>query len=134
MTKLLIPFLSAILFMAACTTTNQKDEIIKAVIAVHDEVMPKMGEMRSTSKSLRSLAGEKLSATDTLGAASLTQAADALDAANQSMMDWMHNFDPNYTGTQEEVIGYFTDEKTKITGVRDEMNQALEKGKSLLAQ
>ncbi len=104
-----------------------KDEVFE----IHDEVMPKMGNLRNVRKSLM-LQADSLQAIDSSAAAVLINASDAIAAANEGMMDWMRNFDPNFEGTDEEVLKYLNDQKASITKVRTDMLESLENGEKLL--
>ena len=49
-------------------------------------------------------------------------------------MVWMRNFDPNFEGSDEELLKYLTDQKTSIEEVSRKMNESLQKGEELLSQ
>lgn len=123
-------------FLLACggsTQSEQSDQttLKEEVMAVHDEVMPKMGELRSMEKKLRAK-GDSLLASDSLLAQKHIAAADAIKHANDGMMTWMRSFDPNYEGTEEEIKSYMESQKDSIEKVRDNMLQSLDSGKRLL--
>lgn len=118
------------LLLIACGTSQQSKKIdvnqLKTeVMAVHDEVMPKMGELRKLEKELRHQAAEDSSKTD------FVVAADRLAAANDAMMQWMRGFNPKFEGSEEEVINYLTEQKNKIDQVKENMLGALEEGNQL---
>ena len=54
--------------------------------------------------------------------------------ANESMMSWMRNYDPEYTGTPEEIEKYLQSELEKIETVKSDMLKSLEEGKKALAE
>jgi hypothetical protein len=127
-----IILLAASLFIFSCSSSSNDSVDIPSlkaeVIAIHDEVMPKMGELRKVSKELR-LAAEADSTK-----ADWVETADQIAAANESMMVWMRGFEPNYEGTDEEIVNYLQDQKVKVEKVRDDMNGSLAAGKALLDQ
>ena len=94
---------------------------------IHDEVMPKMGTLRKTSKSLRKLA-------DSTQNVEFSEVAQLLENANEDMMNWMRAFDPNITGTDQEIRDYLNKQKSDIELVRDVMNNSLKKSEELLTQ
>ncbi|HMQ64524.1 MAG TPA: hypothetical protein PKE06_27820 [Flavilitoribacter sp.] len=97
------------------------------VMAVHDEVMPKMGELSSLKKDLRNLPQDSLVQA---GISELTLAEDA-------MWDWMHGLKPHdeiEEMGQEEAQTYLEQEKEKISAVKDKMLHSMETAKSLLAE
>lgn len=125
--------LTTLFFLAACGP-SQKEELQQLkdeVIAIHDEVMPKMGELRRTRKDLL-LQADSLMETDTDRAAMLTTVADEIADANESMMEWMRAFEPEFEGTDEEIRQYLEDQKIAIQEVKENMNGALAKGKDVL--
>ncbi|WP_421875892.1 hypothetical protein [Marinoscillum sp.] len=123
-----------LVIMASCSSPKKTDEespsLKDEVMNVHDEVMPKMGELRKTQKELLALADS--SAADSLVAAKYTELARDIEAANESMMAWMRNYDPNYEGTPEDVKEYLQTQLKDIEKVKTDMLQSLEEGKKAL--
>jgi hypothetical protein len=120
--------------VAACTNTQQKVKeeqkaptLMDEVMALHDEVMPKMGKMMKVQKQLNLLA-DSIATVDLERAEQLRGLAQNLDDANEAMMDWMRNFNPNVEGTEAEVKAYLEQKKTEIAKVAVEMNGALTAG------
>jgi len=132
MNKILIISLT-ILF--ACQSSNKEVVDLKAlkdeVFELHDEVMPMMGELRQVRKSLM-LQADSIQETNVERAAALTVVSDELNSANEGMMVWMRNFDPNFEGSDEEILKYLTDQKTSIDEVNKNMKETLKKGQELL--
>ncbi|RED99432.1 hypothetical protein [Marinoscillum furvescens] len=124
------------LMAAACSPKKQQTEekppadLKTQVMAVHDEVMPKMGELRTTQKELLAMADS--SATDSVMAAKYQELATQIELANESMMDWMRKFNPNFEGSEEEVKAYLQDQLKGIKKVSDDMNNSLKAGREAL--
>lgn len=116
----------------ACSQPRKENQVSlkDQVMAVHDEVMPKMGDLRSTQKQL--LAKADSAAADSVVSAQYTELADRIDQANESMMVWMRNFDPNFTGTEEEQKAYLEGKLKEVEEVKADMLQALEEGRKAL--
>lgn len=130
---LLISCFFSILF--SCTSNETPvSELKEQVMAMHDEVMPKMGELRSTSKALRAAAEVKEGQEDMLAAENFNRAADAIDAANEGMMIWMRQFEMDYKGSDAEIRSYLNDQLAKVAEVKKNMLTTLEGGKTLLNQ
>ncbi len=120
----------------AAEQKKQQDDLAKEVIGIHDEVMPKMGELmslrkkvRQTSDSLTVKAGEGFEQKVTEAEEIIT----ALEAADKGMMDWMHE----YNGGQglyehDAIMEYLQAEKEKITKVKQEMNGSMDRAKQFL--
>ncbi len=124
-----------LLFLLSCQSSKKEEVDLKAlkdeVFELHDEVMPLMGDLRRVRKSLM-LQVDTIQETDSERAAILTKASEDLNAANEGMMVWMRNFDPNFDGTDEEILKYLTDQKASIQEVNKNMKESLEKGQELL--
>ncbi len=102
-------------------------------MAIHDEVMPKMGELRRTRKDLL-LQADSLMESNPDRAAMLTTVADEIGNANEGMMQWMRAYEPEFEGTDEEIKQYLEDQKVAIQKVKDEMIESLKKGNDVLSE
>ena len=130
--------LLSVIFLFACQPAAKKEEVdLKAlkdeVFELHDEVMPKMGDLRRVRKSLMLLA-DSVQATDSLRASVLLTASNDLAAANEGMMEWMRNFDPDFEGTEAEILKYLTDQKAAIEQVNLNMKESLKRGEAILEE
>ncbi len=114
--------------------SNKQDEIKEMkdqVIEIHDEVMPRMGELNKVRKDLL-LQADSFIETDSVKAISFTKAVANIEGSEKSMRNWMLNFELEYEGTDEEIIHYLKDQKKAILQVQEEMNGSIEKGKAIL--
>lgn len=112
--------------------TEGENALYKEVMAIHDEVMPVMGELMALNKQIKQRH-------DTLENAQqkedLQQLSAELEAANEGMMNWMRKFNPNIKNmTYEETMNYLTEEKKKIEEVRKDMLTAKEKATSYIQE
>ena len=118
--------------LAACqkNTDDKQKVMINEVMAVHDEVMPKMDDIMSLKSSLDSVI--KVSP----DSAKAKQLYAALDVADNQMMDWMENYDSeSVKGKSEvEISKYFADQKTKITEVKILTDKSIEEAKGFLGK
>lgn len=129
-----------VLGILAITTTSCKEEKdspkMKEVLAIHDEVMPKMTE-------LGNLVGELSSKEDSTALGmQYKEARIELQAAHKSMMDWMQNFGNRFT--PDEVLNgkeltdqkklWLDEEEKKVLTLRQQVNSSIEKAKKLLEQ
>jgi hypothetical protein len=117
----------------SCAVKEDEVAVLKTeVIAIHDEVMPKMGELRSNQKLLTEK-GEELG--DTTEAQRYRSAAMACDEAYEGMFVWMRQFDSKLEGlNEEESLAYLQDQLIKVTQVNRDIKQALEEAEKLLEQ
>ncbi|MFT5640504.1 MAG: hypothetical protein ACI9A7_000601 [Cyclobacteriaceae bacterium] len=124
------------LFVFSCGTTsdNSKDDLKtlkEEVMIVHDEVMPKMGALMKAKKQLL-LKIE--SETDSIKRIKYLEVSEQIESANASMMDWMHNYEPNFEGNDEALKEYLNGKKVSIEKVKTDMLAALLAGEQSLSE
>jgi hypothetical protein len=109
-------------------TENTNHVLYNEAMDIHDEVMPKMGNLMSLKRSLK----------DTLDTPGLTEAlkkdiesrVQLLDSAQKSMMDWMHGvYPPEDSTAGEDYRQYIEDKLESAKKMRTLILEALEKGK-----
>lgn len=100
------------------------------VMNVHDEVMPKMEDIYKIKSQLQ----EKIANSPDLveeRKEAIEQMILTLDAANNSMMDWMHQFNPLPDSVDEEQSrAYLESQMEKIKAVKEKMLSTLEEAKA----
>jgi hypothetical protein len=95
------------------------------VIAVHDEVMPHMGELVALQTTLSQAAGTLPSPLSD----SLSHVVQRLEKADDAMMSWMRQFQPMLDTSNIEVAKeYYGKQLEQVTEMRTLMTQALEEG------
>lgn len=131
--KRIIFTLCVALVVQACNQNNkEQDQLFKEVMAIHDEVMPKMGTLRKLSKQIElQLDSLEVGNTqiDNKMKRKMESAVKKLDDANESMMEWMRQFEQLEEGTpHEEALKYLKDQKQLMEKVRDNMLTAKKEG------
>ena len=122
----------AFLLVVGCTSKTEtlKDE----VMAIHDEVMPRMQDIMNLKKQARqqidSLSSDTLSQDARIE--ELEQLIQELEEADEAMMGWMRAYKRNFEGSDEEYMEYLMGEKQKIQQVRDEMMEAINEAEATL--
>ena len=142
-------FAAIIIFLASCgngsserkdgyseTAKNPEDSLFQDVMDLHDEAMSKMGKLAGyrkqfdtrvdSLKKVKSSAKESLSKTYGDLSAELKQAEDKMNT-------WMQEF--SIDSAQDDPkrrIEYLESEKTKVSGVKDEILSVLSKADSAL--
>lgn len=109
---------------------------MEAVMAVHDEVMPKMGEIGKLVAKLKPMADS----TET-GIPYLKAMTDLQDA-HAAMMDWMKGFGDRFDYEEimegkkldDQKIEWLKEEDLKVRAMRDQVNQSLETAEKLLSK
>ncbi|PWK27298.1 hypothetical protein LV89_01611 [Arcicella aurantiaca] len=124
--------ISIITTLAACQKNGEDKQkvMIDEVMAIHDEVMPKMDDIMTLKSSLDSAI--KVSP----DSAKAKQLYSALDSADNQMMDWMQAYNPDQVKgkSEEEVTKYYADEKAKISSVKELTNKSIEEAKGFLGK
>lgn len=145
-TKLFFLLLSLSLTVISCAnkaknTSENQDSIyeedgaysMKAVMAVHDEVMPKMGEISLLIDRLKPLADQNPDSP-------YANAMKELQNSHKAMMDWMGDIGEAFTS--EEILkgaplsadkkARLKVEAERIAAVKDLMLRSIDEGKKLL--
>lgn len=112
--------------------STQEDSLYNELMAVHDEMMPKMQDIMNLKSELSSVA-DSLTNIDSLETESIQEVISNLEIADQAMMGWMHQFEPNMDNlSHEERMTYLTLQKSKMDSVKIVMQSAIDGGKALL--
>lgn len=115
------------------------DSLYNEVMAAHDAVMPKMGKVRGAQKraqelidSISGLKGQDLKANQQWKK-ELEQLVSDLNYADYAMDQWMTDFNMDSGSTNQEVrTKYLSDEKGRVTKVKEAILNSLAKADSLL--
>jgi hypothetical protein len=129
-----MPVLLSLLLALSCAENKQTDTRMQEVIAVHDSVMPKMGQIGQLISQLKPLADST---------ASDSRYADAiadLEQANTAMMDWMQGFGDrfDYAEIQEgktlsaQKSEWLDEELVSVKKMAKAMNESISQAESLL--
>lgn len=114
-----------------------QNELFKDVMAVHDEIMPKMDDIMNLKKQLKQKLEDLASSQpiDSVAISELEQAIADLDNSHDEMMGWMRQFNRNFEGmVNEEIMNYLDNQKGKIEKVGEVTNAALKRAEELLAK
>lgn len=138
MKKILSISVACVLFLFYSCKEKKKVEDgpsqMEQVMAIHDEVMPKMGK-------LGKLVGELKSKVDTTATGKQYEVAmKDLQAANTAMMDWMMNFGDRFDSDEilegkeltEEKKQWLDEEEAKVKALKEQINSSIEKAEALL--
>ncbi len=132
-----IILLVTIVLTAFATSCKEEREYpqMKEVMAVHDEVMPKMGQF---GKLVGELKGMENDSTE-IGK-KYKEARIQLQDANEAMMDWMQNFGNRFTPDEimkgaelsEQKKQWLDEEEAKVKALREQINSSIENARQLL--
>jgi hypothetical protein len=133
--KKLILILSVIIAVAhSCKDQNKENSQMKDVMAVHDEVMPKMG----TIGQLVSELDQKI--TNDAYSKDYVAAKEELKAAHKAMMDWMKGFGDRFDGDEilkgkaltEEKQKWLDEEEAKVKKLKEQINSSIKQAQDVL--
>jgi hypothetical protein len=96
------------------------------VMAIHDEVMPKMNDIYSIKEELKRQITETTGLTEEKRQG-LEASISQLDSASEGMMIWMRNFNPLPDSLgEDQAREYLENEMERVKGVRTAIYEALE--------
>jgi succinate dehydrogenase flavin-adding protein (antitoxin of CptAB toxin-antitoxin module) len=123
MTKIFHLAVGILWMLTACqdSTWQKAQKLEKEIFAIHDSVMPKMGEIISKRKLI-----EQAMEMDTLQVStdSLNTLLKAVIKADRDMMNWMHQYkSPNMKS--DTALPYLTRQYNKIQHVKKQITEQL---------
>ncbi len=105
------------------------------VMANHDVVMPMMGTTHKVRKALKAIQSSKGTLEQPV-AASITKMLTDLDKADESMMDWMQNYQKlgklQSSKSHVEIMKYLDSEEVKINKVKELMDSSIAAGQEFV--
>jgi hypothetical protein len=136
MKKIALLVVVGFLFITSCKEEKRNEEAsqMEQVMAIHDEVMPKMGQLGKLVGQLKPMA-------DSLGTDSpQAKAMRDLQDANKAMMDWMQGFGNKFEPEEimegqelsEEKKLWLNEEETKVKEVKEKINSSIANAEALL--
>ncbi|NUO03043.1 MAG: hypothetical protein HUU01_20735 [Saprospiraceae bacterium] len=131
-------FLLLSLAFSACNTEQSAQEKLwDEVMAVHDEVMPKMGDLNRLSRDIRAQL-DTVPPIDTLQKLQQLDLLIRIEKAEEGMMLWMNELvvldDLRATKSHKEIMRYLENEKQRIGAVRDSMMAGIQAGEAELGR
>lgn len=134
-----VVFTVLVALLASCNSNNHQSENtskMKEVIAIHDQVMPKMGTLARLARELN----EKMEAEGEND--EMEQAVKDLGAAKTNMMDWMRDFGGKFSADEilkgaeisDDKMKLLLEEEVEIIQVRDQILNSIQRAEILLAK
>ena len=113
---------------------NAEPTQMQEVMAIHDEVMPKMGKINTLIQELNA----KIDTTE--AGTQYVEAKKDLEAAHKFMMDWMKGFGDRFTSDEimkgkslsDEKKKWLDEEEEKVNELRNQINSSIENAEELL--
>ena len=107
-------------------------EIEREVMEIHDEVMPKMGELNNLRKSL--LHADSTLNLDANAHSELSKAVADLEIADSLMWAWMYEYKRPSDTVESVIVEYLESEKVRVTEVKDAILQSMQHAEGLLEE
>ncbi|WP_394974652.1 hypothetical protein [uncultured Croceitalea sp.] len=137
--KKILAVLFTTVFVLSCKQEKKVEEgptQMEEVMAIHDEVMPKMGTLSKLVADLK----EKVDTTAT--GKEYEMAMKDLQEANKSMMDWMMGFGDRFDSDEilegkelsPEKQEWLNEEKEKVEALKEQINTSIENAEALLKE
>jgi hypothetical protein len=129
-------FLFSMLVLACSNPLIEANKEMRAqIIGVHDEVMPKIGQLMSLEKKALAQADSLFAqdSTATTDIEALRSLAGQLNQAHEGMFVWMRQYSLDEEGkTPEELKTYLDEQLVKVNQVNADIKAALEQAASKL--
>ena len=129
-----------IISFAACNNKEAEEILMANIMEVHDDLMKKGDNIMQNKESLNKLLASTAnadSASASLDTENFHQRVNLLNKdltmADEAMMNWMNNFNPNFDGkTHEQIIAYLNKQQAEILKVELKTEKALKTSNAFL--
>ena len=119
--KILLPVFIIIAFSACSNHKAQETALLDSVKNLHDKFMNDEAQLLEKRSQLKMVAAQKPELKD-----SADFYTKLLDSNDNAMTDWMHKFNPDFTGkSHEQIMDYLTQQEQKVTGIDSNMNESV---------
>jgi len=126
------------LIMASCKNASSSGPMTATeaahveIMAIHDEVMPKMSDINRTIKELKK-SKTTITQNNTALLDMFSKYISDLEKADDGMMDWMKAYKkPKFDDQSEQTMMYLKGQKKEIEDVKQAMLMSLVNGRGLL--
>ena len=112
---------------------TREEEMFKKVMAIHDEIMPRMSEIERNTRILNDFLNDWPEGVDSNLILKIPPFLEELNSASEEMWDWMNNFksEDNWTDTIP-YTKYLETELYNIKWVRGSMNTSIDNSNRII--
>ena len=121
------------LAFTACQQEDNEQAIKKTIDDLHNEAMVINEKAIKTTFKLDSLLVQKREQKDS-DTIALHRTILQLNAADEKMMDWMHDFQLDFKGSKAEALKYFQSQLDSVKQVQTQLEKAIEQAKPFIKQ
>ena len=108
------------------------------MMAIHDEVMPNMGDMNRISQYLKNYVEKKGDAIDASMKERIAATIKELEAGDEGMMGWMNNIkqlsELRASMSGEEIMTYLSEQTNQIGNVKATILKSMDMGNKVLEE
>jgi hypothetical protein len=131
--SIFIMLFSTYALVSGCENSAENDKLNSEIMAVHDEVMPKMGELNTLKQKIKAYKDAVPDDNSDLKD-SLINTFLLLSKSEDHMDDWMGNYRyPNPQSSKQESKIYLLGQKDSVKILAEEIKMGLAIGKSMLS-
>jgi len=121
MKKVIVILFASIVLFGCNNDKKQETALLNDVIKTHDKLMADDDAIMKNKMILKELAK-----TDNTIKDSVAVYSKSLDNADNSMMNWMSKFSPDFKGkTHEQIMTYLNEQKSQILKLDTQINKAV---------
>jgi len=127
--------------LASCANPNAEriEALKKETIAIHDTVMPRLGELVELGMQMKAKRSSLEADTATSHDSVISVLNDRIvfaQRAHDGMMDWMAEYDPTHDKehNDEETIAYYEEQRMLIKQVKRDMENGIEDAKEIIGK
>lgn len=126
-----LPILFGLLLFSSCNSgySPEVQKLYDEVMVIHDEVMPEMGTIHKLKKQLKKILNDP---DITIDAEDVKNNIQALDVADDAMMDWMHQFKVPKDVSDQVKLDYLKDQKKKMSKVNVDMKTIIKNAQNAI--
>ena len=114
----------------ACHSDDAVEQTYAEVLAMHDEVMPKMSTLSGLEMTIQETVKDSTYSQFALD--SLHRSLDQLGMAEEAMWEWMNQFKKPEDTDKEAALRYLSEKKMSINQVGEAMNSSMESAQALI--
>jgi hypothetical protein len=132
MKKLLYAAFIGLALSSCSDTKKQEKDLLDKILKLHDKVMGNDEALMKNKMQLDSLL--KQPAKDTAEKVNMKALDIKLQASEETMENWMHNFEPDVTNkSHDEIMKYYSAQQKSIMSVDSQMNVAITESNKYLS-
>jgi hypothetical protein len=121
MRKIIVILFTGVVLFGCNDDKKQETALLNDVIKTHDKLMADDDAIMKNKMALKDIAKSDTTIKDSVAVYS-----KSLEDADNSMMNWMSKFSPDFTGkSHEQIMTYLNSQKAQILKLDTQINEAI---------